>query len=99
MLDTKPAAEPPDVLPWEGETTVTSSIHIIATEPTVEFNSYIYPSLIFRERAGYVSETRLDISLNGNAEHRASFAASLRAAADSIEAWTEPDGKFVAEDA
>ena len=95
-----PAAAPVEVadLPWQPNTSVTSSIHILATEPVVEFGPRTYPSLTFFDRAGYANETRVDITLIGTAEQRTAFVASLRAVADSIEAWTEADGAFPDDD-
>ena len=80
------------VLPWEPSTNVHSSIHMLATGPTVTFESDIYPSLVIKETGGYDSKARFDLSLTGTPEQRAAFVASLRDCADRIAAWTPADG-------
>lgn len=86
-------AAPVDDFPWEpyGPTPMVSAVvHVIAPEPHIQFSPHIMPSFTITESKDG-NDGRLTVSLNGTAEQRATFAASLREMADRIEAWTEAD--------
>ena len=71
--------------------TVYTRVHILSDQPMVEVNEATYPSIEISEGM----ESSVIVTVTGSADDRRTFADALRAAAETVDAWTPARGREV----